>query len=117
MPKPKTYFHDRLILLVLSINTFLAVALILSTIFALSDNSAVFIREYRSNLGLDGYEAGGIKDILAFAIFAVVTYAFQIYASTKIYHIRKHLSLMILLLTMVIYIFALLVINALLGLK
>lgn len=117
MPKPKTYFHDRLILLILSINTFLGVALILSVIFALSDNSAVFIREYRSNLGLDGYQAGGIKDIMAFAFFAVILYAFQVYSSTRIYHIRKHLSLMILLLTMVIYIFALLVINALLGLK
>ena len=117
MPKPKTFFHDRLILLMLSINTFLGIALILSVIFALSDSSAVFIREYRSNLGLDGYEAGGIKDILAFAVFAVIVYVFQIYSSTRIYHIRKHLSLMILFLTMVIYIFTLLVINALLGLK
>ena len=118
MPKPKTYFHDRLILLILSINTFLAIALILSALFALSsDNSAVFIREYRSNLGLDGYEAGGIKDILAFAFFSVIVYVFQIYSSTRIYHIRKHISLMILLITMVIYIFALLVINALLGLR
>lgn len=117
MPKPQTYFHDRLILLILSINTFLALALILSSLLALSDNSAVYIREYRSNLGLDGYQAGGIKDILAFAFFGVITYIFQIYASVKIYHIRKHLSLMILLLTMVIYIFALLVINALLGLR
>lgn len=117
MPKPKTYFHDRLILLILSINTFLAIALILNAIFALSDNSAVFIREYRSNLGLDGYQAGGIKDILAFGFFAVIIYAFQFYASIRTYHIRKHLSLMVLLLTMVIYIFSLLVINALLGLK
>lgn len=116
-PKPKTYFHDRLVLLILSINTFLALALILSSLFALSDNSAVFIREYRSNLGLDGYEAGGVKDILAFAFFAVIIYVFQIYSSTKVYHIRKHISLIILLLTLVIYIFALLVLNALLGLR
>lgn len=116
-PKPKTYFHDRLILLILSINTFLAIALILSSLLALSDNSAVYIREYRANLGLDGYEAGGIKDVLAFAAFAVIIYVFQIYSSTRIYHIRKHISLIILLLTMTIYIFALLVINALLGLR
>jgi hypothetical protein len=114
---PKTYFHDRLILLILSINTFLAVALVLSALFALNDSSPVYIREYRSNLGLDGYEAGGIKDVLAFAIFAIIVYIFQIYASIKIFHIRKHISLMILLLTMVIYIFTLLVINALLGLR
>lgn len=116
-PHPKTYFHDRLILLILSINTFLAVALVLSALFALSDSSSGFIREYRSNLGLDGYFAGGIKDVLAFALFSIILYVFQIYSSTKIYHIRKHISLMILLITMVIYIFSLLVINALLGLK
>lgn len=92
-------------------------ALVLSALFALNDNSAVYIREYRSNLGLDGYEAGGFKDILAFAVFGFILYVFQLYFSTKIYHIRKHLSLMILLLTMTIYIFALLVINALLGLR
>ncbi len=119
MPKlhPQTYFHDRLILLILSINTFLALALLLSAILALNDSSAGFIREYRSNLGLDGYEAGGVQDILAFAVFSVLVYAFQIYTSVKIYHVRKHISLMILLITMIIYIFALLVINALLGLK
>lgn len=115
--RPKTYFHDRLILLILSINTFLAAALALSAVLALNDSSSGFIREYRSNLGLDGYEAGGIKDVLSFALFSVILYVFQIYSSTKIYHIRKHISLMILLLTMVIYIFALLVLTALLGLK
>lgn len=117
MPKSKTYFHDRFILLILSINTFLAAALILKAIFAVSGDSAVFIREYRSNLGLDGYEAGGIKDILAFAVFAVIVYGFQVYSSLKIYHIRKHLSLIILIMTTVIFIFSLLVINALLALK
>ena len=117
MPHLKAYFHDRFILLVLSINTFLAGALILTALLALNDSAAGYIREYRSNLGLDGYEAGGIKDVLAFAVFAVILYIFQIYSSTKIYHIRKHISLMILLLTMVIYIFALLTINALLGLR
>lgn len=91
--------------------------MILSAFLALGDSDTGFIREYRSNLGLDGYEAGGVKDIFAFAVFAVLLYIFQIYASTKIYHIRKHISLMVLLITMVIYIFSLLVINALLGLK
>lgn len=116
-PRPKTYFHDRLILLILSINTFLAGALILTALLALNDSSAGYIREYRANLGLDGYAAGGIKDVIAFAVFSALLYGFQIYASTRIYHIRKHMSLVILLITLVIYIFALLVINALLGLR
>ncbi len=116
MPIPKSFFHDRLILLILSINTFLALALVATALLSINDASTGFIKEFRSDLGLDGYKAGGVLDIVAFAIFSLVLYAFQFLSATKIYHIRRHLSLIILLLAMIIYIFALMVINALLGL-
>ena len=113
---PKSFFHDRLILLILSINTFLALALVITALLSISDSGAGYIKEFRSDLGLDGYKAGGVIDIVAFAVFSVILYVFQLLASTKIYHIRRHLSLVILLLTLIVYIFALMVINALLGL-
>ncbi len=113
---PKSFFQDRLILLILSINTFLALALIVTALLSINDSDAGYIKEFRSDLGLDGYKAGGVIDIVAFAVFSAALYGFQIVSSTKIYHIRRHLSLIILLLTMVIYIFALMVINALLSL-
>ena len=113
---PKSFFHDRLILLILSINTFLALALIITALLSVNNSDAGYIKEFRSDLGLDGYKAGGVVDIVAFAVFSVALYAFQFLSATKIYHIRRHLSLIILLLTMIIYIFALMVINALLGL-
>jgi len=114
--KYRAYFHDRLILLLLSINTFLAAALVITSLLAINDSDSGFIREYRSDLGLDGFKAGGIKDIIAFAVFAAILYVFQLWTSRKIHHIRRHLSLIILLLAMIVYIFALLVLNALLGL-
>ena len=117
MSKTKPYFHDRLILLILSINTFLALALVITALLPLSDPNAGFIREYRSNLGLDGYRAGDIKDIVSFAVFAVIIYAFQIYTSMKVYHIHKRLSMVILLLTLIALIFGLLACNALLSLR
>lgn len=113
---PKSFFHDRLVLLILSINTFLALALIITALLSLSDAGAGFIKEFRSDLGLDGYKAGGTLDIAAFAVFSVILYVFQFFSSTKIYHIRRHLALIILLLTMIVYIFSLMVINALLSL-
>ncbi|MEX2014586.1 MAG: hypothetical protein WD885_01475 [Candidatus Saccharimonadales bacterium] len=116
MPIPKSFFHDRLILLILSINTFLALALIITALLSIDSAGPGFIKEFRSDLGLDGYKAGGVLDIVAFAIFSLVLYAFQFLAATKIYHIRRHLSLVILLLTLIIYLFSLMVINALLGL-
>ena len=116
MSNPKTYFHDRLILLILSINTFLGLALIVTSLLSFNNSDAGYIKEFRSDLGLDGYKAGGVIDIVAFALFAIILYAFQFIASTRIYHIRRHLSLIILLLTMIVYIFALMVLNALLNL-
>lgn len=113
---PKSYFQDRLILLILSINTFLALALAITSLLSINDSSAGFIKEFRSDLGLDGYKAGGVLDIVAFAAFSAILYAFQLVSSIKIYHIRRHLSLIILLLAMIVYIFALMVINALLSL-
>lgn len=117
MPRPRAYFHDRLILLILSINTFLAGALIISTLLSLSDTSAGYIREYRSNLGLDGYLAGEVKDIVSFAVFAVIVYVFMLVTSIKIYHIHKRFSVVILLLAMLCFIFGLLASNALLSLR
>jgi hypothetical protein len=116
MSSLKSFFQDRLILLILSINTFLAMALIITSLLSINNSDAGYIKEFRSDLGLDGYKAGGVVDIVAFALFSTVLYVFQLLSSTKIYHIRRHLSLIILLLTMIIYIFALMVINALLGL-
>ena len=116
MPSPKTFLHDRLILLVLSINTFLGLALIITSLLSMNNSDAGYIKEFRSDLGLDGYKAGGVADIVAFAVFAVILYVFQLMTATRMYHIRRHLSLIILLLTMIVYIFALMVINALLNL-
>jgi hypothetical protein len=116
-PRPKPYLHDRLILLILSINTFLAAALIISSLLPLSDTGSGYIREYRSNLGLDGYLAGDVKDIVSFAVFAVIVYTFQLITSIKVYHIHKRFSIIILLLALITFIFGLLASRALLSLS
>lgn len=116
MSKVKPYFQDRLILLILSINTFLALALIITSLLSLTGSSGGYIREYRANLGLDGYKEGNVLDIVAFAAFATIVYIFQLITSIKIYHVRKHMSLIILLLTLILFIFSLLTINGLLSL-
>lgn len=116
MPIQKSYFQDRLILLILSINTFLALALVVTSLLSISEADAGFIKEFRSDLGLDGYKAGGVLDIVSFAVFSVLLYAFQLLSSVRIYHIRRHLSLIILVLALIVYIFTFMVINALLSL-
>lgn len=113
---PKPFFHDRLILLILTINTFLAIVLIISSLLALGDSDAGYIKEYRANLGLDGYIAGGVFDIVSFAIFSVIVYIFHLVVGYKVYHIHKRFSLIVLFLGLITFIFGLRALRALLGL-
>lgn len=116
MSNPKPFFHDRLILLILTINTFLAIALIVSSLLTFGNADAGYIKEYRSNLGLDGYMAGGVFDIVSFAVFALIVYIFQLVTSVKVYHIHRRFSLVVLLLALITFIFGLLANRALLSL-
>lgn len=89
--------------------------LIISSLMPLGYTDSGFIREYRSNLGLDGYSAGEAYDIVSFAIFAVILYVFQIIVSIKVFRIHRRFSLVVLLLTLVTLLFALLANRSLLS--
>ncbi|MBW3569117.1 hypothetical protein KY385_03240 [Candidatus Parcubacteria bacterium] len=115
MPTPKPFFQDRLILLILTINTFLAVVLAVSSLLALGDTGG-YIKEYRSNLGLDGYLAGDVLDIVSFAIFALIVYIFHLVVSIKVYHIHRSFSMVVLLLALITFTFALLASRSLMSL-
>lgn len=118
MPKTRPFFHDRRVLLLLTINSFLAVVCIIVSLLPLAGSSGgVVISQYRSNLGLDGYKAGHLGDIASFSAFAVIVYIFQLITSVKLYDERKNFSLVVLGLTTITLIFALIVVNALLELR
>lgn len=116
MSKTKPFFHDRLILLILTINTFLAVVLAISSLLTLGNTDSGYIKEYRSNLGLDGYLAGEVFDIVSFAVFALIVYVFHLVVSLKVYHIHRRFSMVVLLLALITFIFGLLANRALLSL-
>ena len=120
MPKNETndqsFIHDRSVLLLLTLNTFLAIALIIRSLLSLGDSDAGYIKEYRGDLGLDGFKAGNILDILAFGLFALIIYGFQVFAVWKIYPLRKEIVTMVQILTTICLLFGLLVLNELLGL-
>ena len=87
MPKNETndqsFIHDRSVLLLLTLNTFLAIALIIRSLLSLGDSDAGYIKEYRGDLGLDGFKALFL-DILAFGLFALIIYGFQVFTVWKI---------------------------------
>jgi len=117
MANPRPYFHDRFILLLLTVNSFLAIVCVLSVVLRLDETGGSYIAQYRSNLGIDHFKVGGAKDILSFALFAVLAYVFQLIISMRIYHIRKHAAWAVLMFTTILLIFTLIVSNSLLILR
>lgn len=98
MNTPKRYIHDRLVLLLLTANTFFAI--LTTAIIALRYSglrSEGFIVEYRPSLGLiSGYIRGNKISILSFAVFALMILVIHTVLSIKVYPIRRHFALVVL---------------------
>ncbi len=114
MATPKKYFHDRLVLLLLSINAFLVLASTLTLLFRNIDPSGTFAVEYRARLGLNAFTSGGATEIYSFAVFAVIIFVFHFYLSRKAYPIRRHFAIVVLGMATLLLTLAILVSNALL---
>ena len=118
MQIPKTYVHDRLILLLASGNIFLAFLCIVLILLRGGIGQGVegYIVEYRANLGLNAFHKGSVVPIISFILFAVVTLAVNLILSIRTYHLRRALSLTILGLGALVLLLAIIVSNALLVL-
>ncbi len=118
MQVPKRYFHDRLVLLLLSVNTFLA---ILSSVLILlrmdTSRADSYIVQYRSNLGLSAFKTGGSSTFYSFILFSLMTLIFSVLLSMRVYPFHKQFAIAVLSLSLVLLVLALIVSNALLVLR
>lgn len=118
MTIPTKYFHDRLILLLLSINVFLT---FLTSIFILlrlsSDHGNGYIVQYRENLGISAFKTGSVTELLSFIGFAILVLVIHGLLSMRAYHIHRQLSITILSLGVLLLVLACIVSNALLLLR
>lgn len=112
----RKYFHDRFVLLVLTVNAFIAIVTVVSILLRLGDTSGSYIQAFRSNLGLNAYQVGDVGQIVSFAVFAVAVLAGQFVLSLKFYAIRKHAAWLIMLLGTLLLVLSLIVSNALIQL-
>lgn len=97
MATPKRYIHDRLVLLILTVNTFLAVLTSVLILLKLdSTRSEAYIIQYRPSLGLSSYSRGNSIGILSFAAFSLFVLVFHTVLSMRVYPVRRHLALTIL---------------------
>lgn len=118
MEIPKKYFHDRTVLVLLGLNGFV-VALTTVLILLRLDISGgdSYIVQYRSNLGLEAFQAGGASTFFAFILFSFFVLIFNTVLSMRVYKTQKRYATTILALTLVLLVFSTVVSNALLVLR
>ena len=118
MPATKKYFHDKVVLLLLSATFFLAFLGSVLILLRLGDGQANnYIVQYRSNLGLSAYKTGSVGGLLEFVLFVVLVLIIQVVLSIKTYHIQRQLSMIILGMGVLLLVMAIIVSNALLVLR
>jgi hypothetical protein len=118
MSTSKRYLHDRLVLLLLTVNTF--VALLTSVLILLrldAGRAGGYIIEYRVNRGLSAFKVGDSTEIIAFIFFVTFILIFNTLLSLRVYHIRRYFSIAILAMSLLLLTLALIVSNALLVLR
>lgn len=114
----KKYFHDHLVLLLLSTNIFLTIA---DTVFILvrlgTTHGNGFIVQYRPSLGINIYTPGNIFGLLSFIVFAWLVLMVHVVLSLRVYHIHRQLAITILSLGILLLILTALIANSLLLLR
>lgn len=113
----RKYFHDRFVLLMLTINIFLTIVCIAAVLFRLGDTSASYIESYRANLGLDAYSVGGVSQIISFAVFSVLVLVGQGFLSFRLHRIRKEAAWTVMVMGLLLLILSLVVSDSLLQLR
>ena len=115
---PKKYLHDKMVLLLLSANLFLAFlcAVLMFLRLNIGQGAEGYIIEYRSNLGISAFRVGGVSGLLSFAGFAFLVVIANLALSIRAYKVRRELSLAILAAGILLLLLAVIVSNALMVL-
>jgi|ERR1039458_21793 hypothetical protein len=117
MATPKKYFHDNFVLLLLSINVFLAFADSIYILVRLSTNhGSGYIVQYRPSLGISAYQAGGILELFSFVGFAIIVLVTNTTLSLRAYKIHRQLAVVVLCLGILLLLLTIIISNALLVL-
>ncbi len=118
MAIPKDYFHDRLILLLLTITSFLAILGSILVLLRLDPGrNEGYIVQNRTNLGISAFKVGHASDLLAFIVFLVIILTVNTILSIKVYPIHRQFAIAILSMGLLLITLAIIVSNALLVLR
>ncbi|HVX57932.1 MAG TPA: hypothetical protein VHA37_09490 [Candidatus Saccharimonadales bacterium] len=118
MATPKKYFHDHFVLLLLSVNAFLAIAGSIFILLRLStSHGTVYYTQYRPSLGVNAYQTGNLVNFLALPVFALVVLAVHTALSLRAYKLNRQLAITVLALGILLLILTIIIGNQLLGLR
>jgi hypothetical protein len=117
MSTPKKYFHDHFVLLLLSINIFLAFAGSIYILVRLgTSHGSGYIVQYRPSLGISAYQAGSVLELFSFVGFALIVLVIHTALSLRAYKIHRQLAIAILYLGVLLLLLTVIISNALLVL-
>lgn len=117
MTIPKQYLHDRFLLLLNSVNLFLALLLALLTLLRLDASHSNYIVQYRANVTIDAFKSGSSSEFYGFVLFGILVLVFHALISLRAYQIHRQLAAVVLSLGTLLLVLALIVSNALLVLR
>ncbi len=115
MHVPKKYFHDRIILLLMSATVFLALLDMVLVLLGMSSGNRLNLIQYRPNLGLSAYsyETSSVGYV-GFILFGFMIAVVHILLSIKVYLIRRNYSVVVLGMGILLLVLSIIVSNALL---
>lgn len=121
MAASKKYFHDHLIMLLLSVNGFLAIGASLFILVSLSNGHSngyiVQCRDCSNPAAVNKFTNGGISELLSFVVFAGLVLVAHTVLSIRAYPIHRQLAIAILSLGLLLLALTLIVGNSLLVLR
>ncbi len=118
MDIPKKYLHDRFVLLLITVNGFLALVTTVLILLRLdTSRSDGYFIQYRANLGLNAYQVGSFVSLLGFILLAIFVLVFHTLISVRIFPQRRDIALIVLGFGTILLTLTLIVSNALLVLR
>jgi hypothetical protein len=121
MATPQKYFHDHLVMLLLSINAFLAVGGSLFILVSLSTGHSsgyiVQCRDCSNPEAVNKFTNGTVVSLLSFVAFAALVLVTHITLSLRAYKIHRQLAIAVLALGILLLALSVIVSNALLVLR
>jgi hypothetical protein len=119
MTSPTKYFHDRSVLLLLTLNSLLVVTGILFVLLHLdSSKGAAYIVQCRlCDTAAHEFKSGSAFDMTGFMLYLVITFGLSIFISRRVYNERRHVALVVMAMASILAIFSLLVSYSLFTLR